>query len=57
MKEVRTLMAAEKAERKSVDKKTETDCEDGEFIMITCSRCQEPIDAGHYEKITVIKIF
>jgi hypothetical protein len=53
MAEVCSLMAAEKTKRKSVDKKTETDCEDGEFIMITCSQCQKSVDAGHYEKITV----
>ncbi|KAI6197124.1 hypothetical protein M3Y94_01187700 [Aphelenchoides besseyi] len=55
MEEVRALMRAEKAERKSVDKKTETEEEEaGEFILITCSKCdRQPVDAAHeqYEKI------
>lgn len=53
LKEVKVLMAAEKAERKSADKKTETDESDSEFIMVTCSRCQQPMETEHYEKITV----
>ncbi|KAI6194551.1 Ankyrin repeat protein [Aphelenchoides besseyi] len=57
MEEVRALMRAEKAERKSVDKKTETEEEEaGEFILITCSKCdRQPVDAAHehYEKIRV----
>uniref|UniRef100_A0AC35F2J8 Uncharacterized protein n=1 Tax=Panagrolaimus sp. PS1159 TaxID=55785 RepID=A0AC35F2J8_9BILA len=53
--EIERRIKAEKAERKSVDKITETEEEDaGEFIMITCTKCeQSSITNGHehYEKI------
>ena len=53
--EIQKRIQAEKAERKSVDKITETEEEDaGEFIMITCTKCeQSSLSSGHehYEKI------
>uniref|UniRef100_A0A7E4UMC9 ANK_REP_REGION domain-containing protein n=1 Tax=Panagrellus redivivus TaxID=6233 RepID=A0A7E4UMC9_PANRE len=53
--ELRRRMKAERAERKSVDKITETEEDDtGEFIMITCSKCDSSNVAEateHYEKI------
>ncbi|KAI6242596.1 KN motif and ankyrin repeat domain-containing protein 1 [Aphelenchoides fujianensis] len=55
MAEVRELLRAEKAERKSADKKTETEEEEaGEFILITCAKCNATcVDSPHeqYEKI------
>lgn len=48
------MMENERAERKNVDKRTETDEDDNEFILVTCSRCRHPIEAEQYEKITVI---
>lgn len=54
MKEVKAMMENERAERKNVDKRTETDGDDNEFILVTCSRCRHPIEAEQYEKITVI---
>lgn len=53
--EVKEKIKADKAKRRSVDAITETEEEDsGEFIMITCSKCDrtEISPAGeHYEKI------
>jgi predicted nucleic-acid-binding Zn-ribbon protein len=44
MKEVKMA-----AERKTVDRSDD----DNEFILVTCSRCQQPIETEQYEKIAV----
>lgn len=54
--EVKLRLRAEKEKRKSLDVSTETEEEEaGEFIMITCNKCDRSSlssAAEHYEKIT-----